>query len=367
MRSIAFHPNFETNHKFYVTLVEERASNSRKHRYLFYSSRRAAADSVLLEWRVFPGSKTPNPATLREVLRVSIPVLDHPIKQIAFHGRYLYIGHGDGSVQSASAGGGQGNDALGKILKINPLRGRNGEPYTVPKSNPFKKSKKYLPEIFAVGFRNPHNLCFSKSGELFVADAGRDNVEEINIVKAGRNYGWSLREGPFIHLNRGGLGNGVKPLPDNDQENNLTYPNIALGHIGQRGWGFSQAKQAIAGSCPIENGSILNGVILFSNFPSDGKLYYSLLTDARNAVTKGPPKMLRSAKMFLTKLYFNHDGNPRTRNKRVQNLRDIIRFDPNMKREDRADVRFGQGSNGEIYWSSKANGKIYLIETTLPK
>lgn len=67
----------------------------------------------------------PIPTSYGEAFRVAMPRYDHPIKQIVFKAGYLYIGHGDGSLSSAIAGGGQGNDALGKVLRIDPLQDEN--------------------------------------------------------------------------------------------------------------------------------------------------------------------------------------------------------------------------------------------------
>lgn len=361
LRSVAFHPNFNRNGFLYTSLMERRKESPSKFRYFSRTSKLIRADSVLLEWKYSFKDKKVLSSSYREVLRVGMPVYDHPIKQLAFKGPFLYISHGDGSVQSAIAGGGQKDDALGKILRINPVR-KGAQPYTVPRSNPFRNSAKYKNELWAVGFRNPHNICFSKRGELFVTDAGRDNVEEINIVKSGGNYGWSLREGPFVHKASGGLVNGVGPLPRDDAKYGYIYPNAIVGHEGNRGAGF--VGQALAGSCPVENGSPLSGTFLYANFPSDGTLYYSLLSDMRRARTTGPPNSLTQAPTYKAKIYFDHDDNERTRPLVLNNLRDVIRREPGLGGAERADVRFGRGPGGEIYFTSKASGGVYLITST---
>lgn len=370
VRSIAFHPAIRTNGRFYVSVVEKRTKPIPANRYLSRPSGRVAdSDSVVLEWRLNLRTNLPNSFTMREVLRIGLRYVDHPIKQMAFKGNLLYIGHGDGSVHSDITGTGQnGRDALGKILRINPLPGPNGKRYLVPPSNPYVTRKGFLNELFAIGFRNPHNLCFAKKGpqDLFVADAGRDNVEEVNIVKPGRNYGWALREGPFVQLARGGLGIGIARLPPNDAKYNLVYPNVALGHYGRRGIGFDEAKQSIAGSCPIENGSPLNNIYIYANFPSDGNLYFSYVSDMRRARVKGVPRSIKGAPMYRPQIFFDRDNSRRYRT-RVNNFRDIVRFDlTSGSYAERADVRFGRGRRGEIYISSKQNGMIYLIQNSLP-
>lgn len=364
LRSIAFHPQYHQNGLIYTSYMETRG-NKTDFKYLSNPpSTSVPADSVVVEWKVNRRTGKPIVSSHREVVRMGVPVYDHTIRQIKFSGNLLYITHGDGSEQSRTAGGGQRNDALGKVLRIDP-RKRGNAPYTVPSSNPFVRNKKYLEEIYALGFRNPHNLCFSKRRELFVVDVGRDNVEEINIVKAGGNYGWSEREGPFVHVEgAGGILNGVKPLPADDAKFGYIYPSAIVGHFGQRGARF--VFQALSGSCPIENNSQLKGLMLYANFPDDGALYFSSLTDLRKAVVTGPPNKLTQATTFRPKIFYDHDNNKNTAPKSVKNLREIIRFDAGLADVARVDLRFGQGSRGEIYWSSKQNGAIYLITNSVP-
>lgn len=363
LRSVAFHPNFRRNRLIYTSFMEKRTTR-RSFTYLSFPERTSVpADSVLAEWKV-SRSGVPIPTSYRQVLRMGVPVYDHTIRQIKFRGNLLYITHGDGSEMSRTAGGGQRNDALGKVLRIDPLK-RGSRPYTVPSSNPFVGNATYLDEIYALGLRNPHNLCFSKRGELFVVDAGRDNVEEVNIIKAGGNYGWSEREGPFVHVEgEGGILTGIRPLPADDAKYGYIYPSAIVGHFGERGARF--VFQALAGSCPIENGSMLNGLMLYANFPDTGDLYFSTLQGLRNARVTGPPSQLTQATTFRPQIFYDHDSNPGTPAKRVQNLREIVRFDDELEDVARVDLRFGQGSRGEIYWSSKQNGAIYLITNSVP-
>lgn len=364
LRSVAFHPRFNKNGFLYTSLMETRNGPASSYKYFSRPSNMIGADSVVIEWKYSFKEKKVLPSSYRQVIRIGMPVFDHPVKQMAFRGPFLYIAHGDGSVQSAITGGGQKNDGLGKILRINPLRAK-GKPYSIPPNNPFKGKSKYKDELFAVGFRNPHNICFSKGGQLFVTDAGRDNVEEVNIVRAGGNYGWSKREGPFVHKASGGLVNGVGPLPKDDAKYGFIYPNVIVGHEGSRGAGF--VGQALAGSCPVENGSPMSGTFIYANFPTDGNLYYSFLSDMRKAKTTGPPNKLTQAPTFKAKIHFDHDNNPKTGAVVLNNLRDVIRREPGFGSADRADIRFGRGPSGEIYFSSKTVGRVYLITSTKGK
>lgn len=363
LRSIAFHPTFWTTGLFYVSAIEDRPSNEAKFRYFSKPGKifgRATGDSVVLEFRFDLKLGKLDTSSYRQVLRVGIPRFDHAMKQMIFVGKNLIIGHGDGSFVSAIAGTGQLNDGLGKLFRIDPRKNGN-LPYSIPPTNPYIGNPRYRNELYAVGFRSPHNLCHSKRFGLFVVDIGRDNVEEVNIVQAGRNYGWSMREGTFVHLVQGKTKTGVQPLPKDDSKLKLSYPNVIVGHRAEVG---STANGiALAGSCPIENGSELAGLYLYCNFPS-GEIYYSFLQEMRTAVTMGPPNSLTQARTYRAKVLYDHDSNAATPPLKLNNLLDVVRTDL-KKKVLRVDVRFGMGFNGEIYFSSKTNGMVYIITSTL--
>jgi glucose/arabinose dehydrogenase len=72
--------------------------------------------------------------------------------------------------------------------------------YAIPEDNPFVNTPGFLPEIWALGLRNPWRCGFDrKTGDLYIGDVGQDRFEEIDFQpaasKGGENYGWSLREG----------------------------------------------------------------------------------------------------------------------------------------------------------------------------
>jgi glucose/arabinose dehydrogenase len=118
--------------------------------------------------------------------------------------KMLYIGMGDGG----SAGDPQGRaqnpgSRLGKLLRIDtgdtgsaPSR-PNG--FAVPSDNPFVNRQGYLPEIWALGVRNPWRFSFdAKSGAMWIGDVGQDAWEEIDFAEAGtggQNWGWDRWEG----------------------------------------------------------------------------------------------------------------------------------------------------------------------------
>ncbi len=69
--------------------------------------------------------------------------------------------------------------------------------YGIPNDNPWQDpSGGKLEEYYAIGLRSPHSGHYdSLTGDLWVADVGQSQIEELNQVKAGRNYGWSFFEG----------------------------------------------------------------------------------------------------------------------------------------------------------------------------
>lgn len=373
VRSIAFHPTFFKTGLFYISALEYRLKNEKKSWFVSLPPKvasRAEADSVVTEFKYNFKTKKVDDWSLRQVLRVGLPRIDHPIRQIIFQWKFLIIMHGDGSHGYDSfktkdiVGGGQNNDALGKMLRINPLKS-GSKPYTIPASNPFVKNKKYIPEIYALGFRNPHNVCFSKTQGLYVADVGRHNVEEINIVKSGHNYGWAKREGTFVHLQPGGTDSGITKLPKDDKKYGFTYPAAMYGHdaeMGQKGSGTS-----IAGACPIDNGSPLDGLYLYCNFGTRGDMYYSFVNEMKKAVTQGDPEDLTQAKTYRAKLLWDHDEKPSTPLKKVVNFQQLLSLELKASNLKRTDLRFGVAADGTTYVSSKANGGIYVIANSIPK
>ncbi|MBL7188263.1 MAG: PQQ-dependent sugar dehydrogenase [Phycisphaerae bacterium] len=172
--------------------------------------------SVITEWTV--DAAMPNMvdlSTRREIMRIDEPQFNHDGGMLGF-GRdgYLYISVGDGGSaddvadgHGATGNGQNKNTVHGSILRINPLDpvltpdsldavSANGT-YRVPGDNPFV-GKDGVNEIFAYGFRNPWRFSFHPStGTLVVADVGQNMVEEIDLVLAGGNYGWNLKEGTF--------------------------------------------------------------------------------------------------------------------------------------------------------------------------
>ena len=95
------------------------------------------------------------------------------------------------------------NSGLGKIFKIT----KEGKPAP---GNPFINQKDAMPEIFAYGIRNAQSLDFHpETGELWEAEFGPRGGDEVNIIKAGKNYGWpTITYG--IEYSGGKVGDGIQ-------------------------------------------------------------------------------------------------------------------------------------------------------------
>lgn len=176
--------------------------------------------SVIREWNVDPGADViaGDPAIIsRELMRVDEPQFNHNAGMVAFGpDGNLYISFGDGGAADDNApghgttGNGQNpGNILGTIVRIAPLgsNSTNGQ-YGIPASNPFVSDSGKLDEIFAYGFRNPFRFSFDvdpatgaitpgTTGQLIVADVGQNQIEEVDIVTSGGNFGWNQKEGSF--------------------------------------------------------------------------------------------------------------------------------------------------------------------------
>lgn len=369
LRSVAFPPDHSKTGLFYVSYMEDRPNKPTEFVYLSRPKQEnpIVADSVVVEFKYdFDSGKVVN-GSYRTVIRIGLETKDHPIKQIAFMDRFLLIGHGDGALGSNPSPGGMNNDGLGKILRVDPRR-TGDKPYRIPWNNPWANGNNggvYMPEIYAVGFRNPHNTCWSPKHGIFVADVGRDNVEEVNIVTSGGNYGWGEREGTFVNLYDGGTINGVKPLPKDDAKYEYTYPAVQIGHNqpvgGQIRWGL-----AIAGACPIENNSTLKNLYFYAHFGERGELWYSWVGAMKRAVTKGDPKNLSQAWTYRARRILFYKNGMKDKAVEVDSLVGVIREDSGNQRARRVDVRFGRGPRGEVLITSKTTGAVYVIANSVP-
>jgi len=195
---LALHPQFNSNRKLYVAYSAPLRTNAPP---------KWDHTQRLSEFKVGADFASADPASERVILEIDEPDWNHNSGRIAFGpDGFLYMSVGDGGAFNdvgdvargrghPPEGFGQRLDTLlGKVLRLDVDR---GNPYGIPRDNPYADGKKGLPEIFAYGLRNPWGMSFDRGGkrDLILADVGQDRWEEINVIVNGGNYGWRLREG----------------------------------------------------------------------------------------------------------------------------------------------------------------------------
>ena len=157
---------------------------------------------------------------------------------------YLYLGLGDGG----AADDPERNSLalatrLGKILRIDP-QDAGTEPFSIPPDNPFVGVADADPAIWSRGLRNPWKFSFdSATGDLWIADVGQGDLEEINLAPAtggqgagkGLSFGWSAFE-------------GTEPFHDDQDAEGHTLPVVEYSHDN--------------GDCSVSGGAVYRGDVI---------------------------------------------------------------------------------------------------------
>jgi glucose/arabinose dehydrogenase/mono/diheme cytochrome c family protein len=286
--SFAFHPDFLKNGLLYTTHTESPGSG--KPDFAYNDSIKVVVQWVLTEWKIKNPSADTAIGTSRELLRVNMVSGAHGMQEIRFNPLarrgdkdygLLYIGIGDGACVQ------EGypfithhkNSIWGTIIRIDPLghNSSNGR-YGIPADNPFyhDKDSGTVKEMYANGFRNPHRISWTKSGDMLACNIGQANIESLYLVRPGKDYGWPEREGRFAFDPYGNL-DAVYPLPADDSRYGFTYPVAQFDH---------DEGSAIAGGFEY-TGAIpaLKGKFLFGEI-SAGRLFYIEMADLKKAVLR---------------------------------------------------------------------------------
>ena len=243
---------------------------------------------MLTEWRVDASNPDiADPTSRREILRLDHPQFNHDGGMIAFGAdKNLYISIGDGgNADDEGPGHSPGGNAqdmsrvLGKILRIdvNGTDGIGGR-YGIPGDNPLALDPSAAHEIFAGGLRNAFRFSFDQqTGDLVAADVGQNNVEEVDIVTKGANYGWRIKEGKFKFLpgDPNNPGDGAVDPNDTSTPAGLTDPVAQYDH---------DEGVAIIGGLVYRGSAIpsLQGKYIFGDYSRDfgptGRLFVADLT-----------------------------------------------------------------------------------------
>jgi glucose/arabinose dehydrogenase len=204
--SVAFHPGYATNKRFYVDYTDR------------------LGDTRVVEYRANRAGTAALPGSRRQLLFVKQPYANHNGGQLAFgpDGK-LYVGMGDGG------SGGDPDDRsqnmsqlLGKLLRLDVAQARPA------------------PEIAALGLRNPWRFSFDRAnGDLYVGDVGQGSWEEIDYVPRAQlgelaNFGWDVYEGRARYEDK-------QP----NSQGRLVFPVEVYDHDG--------------GSCSVTGGFVYRG------------------------------------------------------------------------------------------------------------
>lgn len=204
---VAFHPRFPRDLRLFVNVVLDVEGEDRSRIIELTLDQEDLFRARILRQRV--------------ILEVAQPYPNHNAGQLAFGpDGYLYIGWGDGGWRGDPHKNGQNPKTwLGKMLRVDVDRSSPSKNYAIPESNPFIHDPRFLPEIYALGLRNPWRYSFDSEGRLIVADVGQDAWEEIDIVEPAGNYGWNTMEGFHCYF-----------PPENCSRKGLRLPVYEYGH-----------------------------------------------------------------------------------------------------------------------------------------
>lgn len=181
---LAFHPNYSSNG------------------FVFVNYTNTSGNTVIARYTMnLTDANVVSPTDIQILLTITQPFSNHNGGTIKFGpDGYLYIGMGDGGSAGDPGNRAQNkNVLLGKMLRIDV---DSASPYGIPPTNPYV-GVDGSDEIWAIGLRNPWKFSFdSSTGDLWIADVGQGEVEEINKVPsttAGLNYGWKCYEGNAVY------------------------------------------------------------------------------------------------------------------------------------------------------------------------
>jgi glucose/arabinose dehydrogenase len=214
--SMAFHPAYATNGRFFVYFTNTTGQLELRE-YVVSANRDVAA----------AGSGV-------TVLTVPRPTGDHFGGLVTFDpDGMLLLALGDGGSGGLTTTNAQDlTTLLGKMIRIDV---DSAAPYAIPADNPFAADPAFRPEIRGWGLRNPWRFSLDRqTSELYIADVGQDRREEVDVVPAaspGLNYGWPIMEGslcfdPAANCDPTGL---TFPVFEYDQSNGGC--SITGGHV----------------------------------------------------------------------------------------------------------------------------------------
>ena len=173
---VVLHPNYEKNNLVYISYID--SDNAGKTRYAsvirgtLENSDKPQLKNIETIWKQTPAQSGKG----------------HFSHRIAFgldgtqHAGKIFITSGDRQEQTPAQ---QWDMALGKIIRLN-------EDGTIPTDNPFQNKGDLAKTFWTVGHRNALGIAFAKDGQLWAHEMGPRHGDELNLIVAGRNYGWPI-------------------------------------------------------------------------------------------------------------------------------------------------------------------------------
>jgi hypothetical protein len=332
---------------------------------------------VITEWHATNPAANTFEGTRRELLRIGqiVTTLTHPFGDVEFNptakpGSPDYgLLYTSGSDMGFSNGGGpnannprqtQRLDTLvGAILRIDPRSpsasgGMKGlGDYTIPAINKFAADgdPKTFGEIYAYGFRNTHRLSWDLTdGTMFGSDIGMNNVEEINIIHEGRNYGWMKREGIWENgvFRPGGALDQLFALPagvlSGRDKDEFTYPVAMYDH--------NDGQAVTGGFAYYGRIAALKGKFVFGDIVR-GRVFAADLALMKKA-DDGIPQTV--APIEEVQLYTKDASGRRT----YVTFHELVEA-TNGATATRADLHLNRSGDGEIFLSSRQDGMIRML------
>lgn len=256
--SMAFHPNYENNGFFWV----------------YYTN--SAGNLEVSRYKVSAGNPNIADAASKQVV-ITIPhpgQTNHNGAKLNFGSDgFLYFATGDGGGSGDPNNNAQnGNNLLGKMLRINARIDTAATLYTVPASNPFVSNPNVLDEIWALGLRNPFRWSFDRLNDnMWIGDVGQGQKEEVNYrtaaQSAGVNYGWRCYEGTLTFNTNGCLSqsNYIAPVFEYNNLQGNNTPASVVGGFVYRGTAHP-SMQGYYYCCDVYTGNLYK--INITNFSS---------------------------------------------------------------------------------------------------
>jgi len=189
MLDVALDPNFSKNKMIYWSYAEKNEDGNLM----------AVAKGELNEAE----SKINNPVVIFRATPALKSNMHYGSRLVFDKDGNLFVSTGERSIPEGRKQAQWLNSGLGKIFKIT----KDGKPAP---GNPFLNQKDAMPEIFAYGIRNAQSLDIHPvTGEVWEAEFGPKGGDEVNIIKAGKNYGWpTITYG--IEYAGGKVGDGIQ-------------------------------------------------------------------------------------------------------------------------------------------------------------